>query len=598
LKDFFISYNKADRAWAEWIAWQLEEAGYSTEIQAWDFRPGSNFVLEMHRASQEAERTVAVLSLDYLQALYTQPEWAAAFAQDPKGEKQVLLPVRVEECEFRGLLGQVIYIDLVGREEDTARDELLKGVSSDRAKPDNPPSFPGAFPHSLPERPPFPGVSASIRSHTFPTSWLGKLWNGLTESRIKRLAFIGAFIAGVFVISWQVYTHFSKPETSGAPPRVQASQGGIAAGGNVSPTASSGGIAVVSTAPVTIGITLEQYEAGLERKEQETRAELAQASAEDKDKIALLEKELTDVQAKLKNPEAALEEYKNKLVQAYQALDDLKQEIPLNQLEQAQQALAKGQSGDAEKLFQKVLSQGKEKAAEAAYQLAQLAYGRIDYAAAYQYFKEAADLQPDNPLYLNQAGIIAYTVGRYSEAEPLYQRSLAIREKTLGPDHLNVAGSLNNLALLYQVQGAYAKAEPLYQRSLAIREKTLGPDHLNVATSLNNLAGLYRAQGAYAKAEPLYQRSLAIREKVLGPDHPNVATSLNNLALLYRAQGAYAKAEPLYQRSLAIWEKALGPDHPDVATSLENYATLLRKLDRTSEAETMEVRAKAIRATR
>src|SRR5918999_4091360 len=110
MKDFFVSYSKADRAWAEWIAWQLEEAGYSTEIQAWDFRPGSNFVLEMHRASQEAERTVAVLSLDYLQALYTQPESAAAFAQDPKGEKQVLLPVRVEECELRGLLGQVIYI--------------------------------------------------------------------------------------------------------------------------------------------------------------------------------------------------------------------------------------------------------------------------------------------------------------------------------------------------------------------------------------------------------------------------------------------------------------------------------------------------------
>jgi TIR domain len=43
--DFFISYNKADRAWAEWIAWQLEQAGYQTTNQAWDFRPGSNFVL-------------------------------------------------------------------------------------------------------------------------------------------------------------------------------------------------------------------------------------------------------------------------------------------------------------------------------------------------------------------------------------------------------------------------------------------------------------------------------------------------------------------------------------------------------------------------
>jgi TIR domain len=31
---FFISYNKTDRAWAEWIAWQLEEAGYTTIIQA------------------------------------------------------------------------------------------------------------------------------------------------------------------------------------------------------------------------------------------------------------------------------------------------------------------------------------------------------------------------------------------------------------------------------------------------------------------------------------------------------------------------------------------------------------------------------------
>jgi hypothetical protein len=26
MKDFFISYNKADRQWAEWIAWQLQEA--------------------------------------------------------------------------------------------------------------------------------------------------------------------------------------------------------------------------------------------------------------------------------------------------------------------------------------------------------------------------------------------------------------------------------------------------------------------------------------------------------------------------------------------------------------------------------------------
>ncbi|MBT1570101.1 tetratricopeptide repeat protein, partial [Klebsiella pneumoniae] len=65
----------------------------------------------------------------------------------------------------------------------------------------------------------------------------------------------------------------------------------------------------------------------------------------------------------------------------------------------------------------------------------------------------------------------------------------------------------------------------------------LGPDHPDVATSLNNLAELYRSQGQYAQAEPLFKRSLAIWERALGPDHPDVATSLNNLAELYRSQG-------------------------------------------------------------
>ncbi len=112
MKDFFISYNSADRTWAEWIAWQLEEAGYTTVLQAWDFRPGSNFVLEMQRATTEAERTIAVLSPDYLGARFTQPEWAAAFAQDPTGEKGTLLPVRVRECDLKGLLPQSVTLKI------------------------------------------------------------------------------------------------------------------------------------------------------------------------------------------------------------------------------------------------------------------------------------------------------------------------------------------------------------------------------------------------------------------------------------------------------------------------------------------------------
>jgi tetratricopeptide (TPR) repeat protein len=203
-------------------------------------------------------------------------------------------------------------------------------------------------------------------------------------------------------------------------------------------------------------------------------------------------------------------------------------------------------------------------------------------------FVEAASL-------LNRAAVYLTERALFTEVGPLYQRSLAIREKALGPEHPAVATSLNNLAELYRNQGRYAEAEPLYQRSLAILEKALGPDHLNVATSLNNLALLYNNQWRYAEAEPLYQRSLAIREEALGSEHPDVAASLNNLAELYRIQGKYAEAEALYQRALAIWEKALGPEHPTVATSLNNLAVLYRNQGKYAEAEPLYQRSLAIR---
>src|SRR5579883_1954163 len=114
---FFVSYNKADKDWAPWIAWELEQAGYTTSVQAWDFKPGSNFVLEMQKAASECDRTLAVLSPDYLQSEFVQPEWAAAFAADPTGNSRKLVPVRVRPCEMKGLLKAIVCIDLVGLEE-------------------------------------------------------------------------------------------------------------------------------------------------------------------------------------------------------------------------------------------------------------------------------------------------------------------------------------------------------------------------------------------------------------------------------------------------------------------------------------------------
>ncbi|MDD3581795.1 MAG: tetratricopeptide repeat protein [Desulfobacca sp.] len=93
------------------------------------------------------------------------------------------------------------------------------------------------------------------------------------------------------------------------------------------------------------------------------------------------------------------------------------------------------------------------------------------------------------------------------------------------------------------------------QRSLKIREKALGPEHHDVAASLNNLAALYREQGHYAEAKPLWQRALQIFEKALGPYHPYVATCLENYATLLRKMGGEGEAGPLESRAKAIRAK-------------------------------------------
>ena len=124
---------------------------------------------------------------------------------------------------------------------------------------------------------------------------------------------------------------------------------------------------------------------------------------------------------------------------------------------------------------------------------------------------------------------------------PLYLFAVSPNDQT----EIDLANKLDKQANLYYKQGRYAEAEPLYKRSLAIREKILGSDHPVVSNSLYYLARLYDNQGRYTEAEPLYKRSLTIDEKVFGPEHKYIATNLYNLAVLYNKQGRYAEAEPL-----------------------------------------------------
>ncbi|AKJ10465.1 WD40 repeat-containing protein [Streptomyces incarnatus] len=145
--DFFISYSPADERWASWIAWTLEEAGYRTVLQAWDFVPGTNFVDFMDRGVSGSAAVIAVLSRNYERSRYGRMEWQAALRADPDAPERRLITVRVEDIPVEGLLATITYVDLVPVADPAAARELLlarvRQALDGRARPSLAPGYPG-----------------------------------------------------------------------------------------------------------------------------------------------------------------------------------------------------------------------------------------------------------------------------------------------------------------------------------------------------------------------------------------------------------------------------------------------------------------------
>jgi hypothetical protein len=143
--DFFVSHAGADRAWAEWVAWQLTEAGFTVELDVWDWAAGRNFVTAMSDALDRCDRVVALFSAAYFdRSRYTTEEWSASVVHVPGGSDR-LVPVRIEEVpagQMPAVLRPLVSRDLFGVVEEQARRALLEAVAGPR-RPDQPPLFPG-----------------------------------------------------------------------------------------------------------------------------------------------------------------------------------------------------------------------------------------------------------------------------------------------------------------------------------------------------------------------------------------------------------------------------------------------------------------------
>jgi eukaryotic-like serine/threonine-protein kinase len=206
----------------------------------------------------------------------------------------------------------------------------------------------------------------------------------------------------------------------------------------------------------------------------------------------------------------------------------------------------------------------------------------------------ARDLNDQPELQAEMFTVIGRTyerMGVMAKALPLLERALAIGRRTLGPDHVRIAQSLNDLGVLYREEGQFDAAERLLTESLAMRRRLLGSQNNYVAITLVELARSLNERGRTDEAEPLLREALAIRRAIYGDEHRETATSKSDLGLLLLRRGDLAAAEPLLRENVATTVRTLGADHPNAAMANSSLASLLIAKGEVTAAEALSRQA-------
>lgn len=197
--------------------------------------------------------------------------------------------------------------------------------------------------------------------------------------------------------------------------------------------------------------------------------------------------------------------------------------------------------------------------------------------AAGLYARALAVLDPDVPAHLdllaaihhNIAGL-AHVQGRHLDGEAPARRAIALRARLPHAGATDVAADQAVLGAILAGQGRLDEAEALFGHVRSAWTSRFGPDHYEVAVSLNSIATIQQTRGRLAAAEQSFHRALTIKRRVLGDRHAEVAILLNNLAALHAERGDLDRADSTYAEALEVFRAALGRDHPHTRACEDN----------------------------
>jgi tetratricopeptide (TPR) repeat protein len=628
--DFFVSYTSSDRAWAEWIAWQLEQAGFRVIVQAWDFEPGDNFVVRMRDALEQADRTLALVSAAYLASPYCTDEWTGAFLHDPDGRNR-LLQLRIEDCELPRLLRAQVYVDLVGLPREQARARLLAGVKRGRRKPPSEPPFPHGqragprFPgHGLevtnlaPRNPDFSGRAALLEELHQTLTGGGQAavvqaatvhgLGGVGKTQLA-LEYAHRYASDYDVIWWvPAEQPLAIPGLlAGLARRLgvpeQADQAELVASlwdelrqrdrwllvydnaqgprelAPYRPPSGAGRVLVTSRTP-TWGRGTAAVRLDVLKREESVAFLRRRIGSNDTASLGALAEVLGDLPLALEQAAAYLDETKS---------------TPAGYLELFREhgaaLLALGEPLTTEQTVATTWQVALDRlgATPGAPELLSLCAFLAPDDIPRALLSEQAEALPEplsgivsQPLAVNEA---VRALGRYSLVA-LTTDSLSVHRlvqtvvcaSLSSADQLKWGGATARLLVTAFPEGAEVAAWPACGRLLphAVtvldHAQALEVDAETTADLRSKAASYLWHRGQYRQAETWQEQALADYRQTLGCDHPNTLTAMNNLAETRRTLGDLDGARELHEQTLAASRRVLGDDHPNTLISIHNLA--------------------------
>ena len=185
---------------------------------------------------------------------------------------------------------------------------------------------------------------------------------------------------------------------------------------------------------------------------------------------------------------------------------------------------------------------------------------------------------------LDAMGRAHQSLAHYDTSRALLRQALELRRNALGPDHPDVAESLDHLADAFAAERDIEPAVPLYRKALTIRRRAPGADSLEIAETLDGLSRALRNIDRPDSAVTLARRALAIHRRRQDSTHPDVVGAQHTLAYALRVKGQYEKGAAHYRSVLKKERARYGPDHARLAGTHNDFAFLLKKQERYAAA--------------